>query len=101
MGELYLSQKEKCTEKYRVLSACLTSEMLMFPLFCLLSLLSGLTASPSVPPTGGPEVLELVSLENFPLAKCNDGTTAVYYRKSLNSDQDTKKLLIYLQGGGM
>ena len=46
-------------------------------------------------------LLELTSLENHPLALCNDGTTAVYYRNPLNMDTDTKKLLIFLQGGGM
>ena len=44
--------------------------------------------------------LDLIKLENYPLAQCNDGTTAVYYRKPLNSEQDTKKMLIYLRGGG-
>ena len=62
---------------------------------------SSTTASPTAPPTGGPDFLSLVSLADYPLAKCNDGTSAVYYRKPLNSDQDTKKLLIDLQGGGM
>ena len=62
---------------------------------------SSTTASPTAPPTGGPDLLELISLGDHPLAKCNDGTTAVYYRKPLNSAQDTKKLLISLQGGGM
>ena len=44
--------------------------------------------------------LELVSLEADPLAVCNDGTPAVYYRPPLNKSEDTKKLLIYLKGGG-
>ena len=44
--------------------------------------------------------LDLIKLEDYPLAQCNDGTTAVYYRKPINSDQDTKKLLIWLKGGG-
>ena len=44
--------------------------------------------------------LELVSLEADPLAVCNDGTPAVYYRPPLNKIGDTKKLLIYLKGGG-
>ena len=44
--------------------------------------------------------LNLVKLEDHPLAQCNDGTTAVYYRNALNSDEDTKKLMIYLNGGG-
>ena len=42
------------------------------------------------------DLLVLISLRQHPLAQCNDGTTAVYYRKPL-----TKKLLIFLQGGGM
>ena len=46
-------------------------------------------------------LLDLVSLEADPLAQCNDGTTAVYYRRPLNSEEDVKKLMIYLKGGGM
>ena len=46
-------------------------------------------------------LLDLVSLEADPLAQCNDGTPAVYYRRPLNREEDVKKLLIYLQGGGM
>ena len=44
--------------------------------------------------------LKLVSLEADPLAICNDGSPAVYYRPPLNFSGDTKKLLIYLKGGG-
>ena len=44
--------------------------------------------------------LDLIHLDDHPLAVCNDGTTAVYYRKPLNSDQETKKILIYMRGGG-
>ena len=44
--------------------------------------------------------LDLIQLDDHPLAVCNDGTTAVYYRKALNSHQETKKILIYLKGGG-
>ena len=44
--------------------------------------------------------LKLVSLEADPLAICNDGSPAVYYRPPLNISGDTKKLLIYLKGGG-
>ena len=51
--------------------------------------------------TKGENLLDLVSLKAHPLAQCNDGTPAVYYRRPLNSEQDVKKLLIYLQGGGM
>ena len=40
-------------------------------------------------------------MEDHPLAQCNDGTGAVYYRRPLNSAQDTRKLLIFLQGGGL
>ena len=47
------------------------------------------------------DLLELISLRQHPLAQWNDGTTAVYYRKPLTAVQDTKKLLIFLQGGGM
>ena len=46
-------------------------------------------------------LLELVHLSDHPLALCNDGTQATYYRNQLNEETDTKKLLIYLNGGGM
>ena len=49
----------------------------------------------------GVNLLELISLSDHPLALCNDGTPATYYRNPLNDDTDTKKLLIYLNGGGM
>ena len=47
------------------------------------------------------QLLQLVTLEQHPLAQCNDGTAAVYYRRPLNSAQDTRKLLIFLKGGGL
>ena len=31
--------------------------------------------------------LELASLSSFPLAKCNDGTAAVYYRQETSSEE--------------
>ena len=46
-------------------------------------------------------LLELIHLTDHPLALCNDGTQATYYRNQLNEDTDTKKLLIFLNGGGM
>ena len=52
-------------------------------------------------PVVGENLLSLVTLEDHPMAQCNDGTTAVYYRRPLNSAQDTRKLLIFLQGGGL
>ena len=51
-------------------------------------------------PVVGENLLSLVSLEDHPMAQCNDGTPAVYYRKPLNTFQETRKVLIYLQGGG-
>ena len=45
-------------------------------------------------------LLDLIHLDDHPLAVCNDGTTAVYYRKPLNTNQETKKILIYMKGGG-
>ena len=45
-------------------------------------------------------LLDLIHLDDHPLAVCNDGTTAVYYRKPLNTNQETKKILIYMRGGG-
>ena len=46
-------------------------------------------------------LLDLVSLKADPLAQCNDGTPAVYYRRPLNREEDVRKLMIYLQGGGL
>ena len=43
--------------------------------------------------------LDRVSLEEYPLAVCNDGTSAVYYRHLENTDQN-RKMLIFLKGGG-
>ena len=51
-------------------------------------------------PVVGENLLFLVTLEDHPMAQCNDGTPAVYYRKPLNTFQETRKVLIYLQGGG-
>ena len=45
-------------------------------------------------------LLDLIHLDDHPLAVCNDDTTAVYYRKPLNTNQETKKILIYMKGGG-
>ena len=61
----------------------------------VLLLVAGCSAKPRS------NLLNLVSLAAHPLAQCNDGTAAAYYRRPLNSFEDTKKLLIYLQGGGM
>ena len=37
----------------------------------------------------GPSMnLELVSLSSFPLAKCNDGTAAVYYRQATHQIEE-------------
>ena len=44
-------------------------------------------------------LLDRVSLEEYPLAVCNDGTSAVYYRHLENTDQN-RKMLIFLKGGG-
>ena len=45
--------------------------------------------------------LERVSLSSYPLAKCNDGSTAVYYRQPNINSQAVKKMMIYLRGGGL
>ena len=43
-----------------------------------------------------------VSLSEFPLAQCNNGDAAVYYRPELeDGDQPPQKILIYLKGGGV
>ena len=43
-----------------------------------------------------------MSLEDFPLAQCNNGDPAVYYRPELEAGEEPpKKLLIYLKGGGV
>ena len=45
-------------------------------------------------------LLERVSLQDYPLATCNDGTSAVYYRHLESQLPESKKMLIYLKGGG-
>ena len=43
-----------------------------------------------------------MSLSAFPLAQCNNGDPAAYYRPGLEEDEESpKKLLIYLKGGGV
>ena len=49
---------------------------------------------------GAATVLDLVSLSSSPLAKCNDGSTAVYYRPQGSSEEAGSKWMIYLKGGG-
>ena len=44
-----------------------------------------------------PNLLDLISLQDYPLAKCNDGTPAVYYR---HQDNFKKNYIIFLRGGG-
>jgi len=62
------------------------------------------TSSPSPSPTGSSgeaaTQLDLVSLSSSPLAKCNDGSTAVYYRPPDSSEEAGSKWMIYLKGGG-
>ena len=72
--------------------------MFSFKSVLLLSYLLNLTYG--VPTRSTENILNIIKLDDYPMAKCNDGSTAVYYRKPLNSDQDTKKLLVYLKGGG-
>ena len=74
------------------------SNMFSFKSVLLLSYLLNLTYG--VPTRSTENILNMIKLDDYPMAKCNDGSTAVYYRKPLNSDQDTKKLLVYLKGGG-
>ena len=45
-------------------------------------------------------LLERVSLQDYPLATCNDGTSAVYYRHLESPLPDSEKMLVYLKGGG-
>ena len=72
----------------------------MFSLTQLIFLSCAILLTYGVPTKSAENLLDRIQLDEFPMAKCNDGSTAVYYRKPLNSDQDTKKLLIYLKGGG-
>lgn len=72
----------------------------MFSLTSLIFLSCSIFLTYEVPTKSAENLLDRIQLDDFPMAKCNDGSTAVYYRKPLNSDQDTKKLLIYLRGGG-
>ena len=46
---------------------------------CKVKCMEGQSSSTSSPPTGD-NVLERISLEDYPLAQCNDKTAAVYYR---------------------
>ena len=47
-------------------------------------------------------LLTLSSLSEFPLATCNDGSPAVYYREpETGGEERPGKYLIYLRGGGM
>ena len=48
-------------------------------------------------------LLDRVVLDGHPLARCNDGSPAVYYRplqESASTALANKKMLIYLKGGG-
>ena len=63
--------------------------------------LTALSALVLVSLVSGQNYLNLVSLGEHSKARCNDGTAAVYYRQPLDSPgTDTRKLLLYLQGGG-
>ena len=72
----------------------------MYVYFFLAVFSSFLFFSHGVPTKTSENFLDLIQLNDHPLAVCNDGTSAVYYRKPLNSNQDTKKILIYMKGGG-
>ena len=71
--------------------------LLSIVLVCLPAVL---TAGPAGSAELRQQLLQLVSLESHPLAQCNDGTPAVYYRRPMDSFQGPKKLLIYLEGRG-
>jgi len=43
--------------------------------------------------------LDLQSLSGYPMALCNDGTSAVYYKENLQT-LSSGKVVIYLEGGG-
>ena len=43
--------------------------------------------------------LERVSLVSYPLARCNNGDPAVYYRPRVH--QGPRRAMIYLKGGGV
>ena len=43
-------------------------------------------------------ILENISLKDYPLATCNDNTTAVYFRQTERSQSN--KVVVYLRGGG-
>jgi len=62
---------------------------------CLASLINQSRAGDE----SGKNILELVSLQNYPKALTMDGTPAVYYRQTEMSDAN--KIIIYLQGGGL
>ena len=47
---------------------------------CKVKCLKGSTSPTPTPPQQGENVLERISLEDYPLAQCNDLSPAVYYR---------------------
>merc|ERR1712227_387619 len=53
----------------------------------------------TAPPPTTTTVLDRVSLAAYPLAQCNNGNPAVYYKPK--EPTGPKKALIYLQGGGV
>merc|ERR1711868_141101 len=56
------------------------------------------SATTTPPPSPITAVLDRVSLAAYPLAQCNNGNPAVYYKPK--DPTGPKKALIYLQGGG-
>jgi len=60
---------------------------------------SGPGSSSTEAPTTTTSVLDRVSLAAYPLAQCNNGNPAVYYKPK--DPTGPKKALIYLQGGGL
>jgi len=80
---------------------------ILLPVIAVAGLADGCIFRPPQPPpttTAAPttgSVLERQSLYSYPLAQCNDKTSAVYYRPpSMNQQSSVKKMLIYLKGGG-
>jgi len=57
------------------------------------------SATTTPPPSPTTAVLDRVSLAAYPLAQCNNGNPAVYYKPK--DPTGPKKALIYLQGGGL
>ena len=62
--------------------SCLLSDKMLKAFIAFVILLACLVFSViGVPSQSRENFLDLIKLDDYPLAQCNDGTTAVYYRQ--------------------